>query len=125
MLFLVPTESASTYGFAYLRVAEHGLRSSVTQPCPLEDCSVFVFNIKGVSNHGSAPQFFLISLFERCTCARRCNKLVVTLTILLDYAPRTTYLTCTTLSVLFAENAERLMPFGWYLILAVATFFPI
>ena len=55
MGFLVPTESASAYGFAHLRIAEHGLRSSVAQPCPLEDCSVFVFNIKGVSNHGLLP----------------------------------------------------------------------
>ena len=73
----------------------------------------------------SAPQFFLISLFERCACARRCNKLVVTLAVLLDYAPTHTFLTCTTLSVLFAESAKRLVAGHVHLVTAINTHLPI
>jgi hypothetical protein len=51
--------------------------------------------------------------------------LVVTLAILLDYAPREALGVGTTLSVLFAEFAERLIPLGRYIVTAVDTLLPI
>jgi len=68
---------------------------------------------------------FLISLFERCVCARRRYVLIVALAVLLDYAPTHALVVGTTLSVLFAELAERLIPFGRYIVTAVDTFFPV
>jgi len=64
---------------------------------------------------------FLISLFERCVCARRRYVLVVALAVFLHDAPNHALGVGTTLSVLLAEDAERLIPFGRYIVTAVDT----
>jgi hypothetical protein len=43
----------------------------------------------------------------------------------LDYAPTHALGVGTTLSVVFAENAERLMPLGWHIVTAVDAGFPV
>ena len=68
---------------------------------------------------------FLVSLFERCACARRCNKLVVAFAVLLDYAPTHALGSGGFFTAEQAVPIAKLPPLDGEVITAVTALFPV
>jgi len=68
---------------------------------------------------------FLISLFERCVCTRRCYVLVVALAVLLDYAPTHALGSGGFFTAEQAVPIAKLPPLDGEVITAVAALFPV